>query len=344
MLHWIPTKRREPMSIGSEIVFEALDKFPDTPTLTLAKLIYKDNKEIFTNVDVCRSMIRYYRGQAGNNNLKKLSTKEYVKPPGNRNPFDNVPEGLKFFDNWDPFVMLSNRILVLSDLHIPFHEHEPLIKALEYGKKHNVDGILLNGDFLDFYSCSFWEKDPRRRNFQQEINMGRSILRIIREGFPSAEIVYKIGNHEERYYRYLSVKAPELLGTDRFELASFMDFDNLDIIMVSDKRIVKTGNLSVVHGHEFGRSISSPVNPARGLYLRAKVTSAAGHWHQKSEHNETDMHGEAITCWSFGCLCDLHPDWLPINKWTHGFAIVDVLDDDGRFEVWNKRIVDGKIF
>jgi hypothetical protein len=50
-----------------------------------------------------------------------------------------------------------------------------------------------------------------------------------------------------------------------------------------------------------------------------------------------------ITCWSIGCLCGLHPEYAPLNKWVHGFAIVHGESEDGYFEVENKRIVEGRI-
>jgi len=54
------------------------------------------------------------------------------------------------------------------------------------------------------------------------------------------------------------------------------------------------------------------------------------------------MNGEITTTWSLGCLCELHPAYLPINKWNHGFAIVDI--DGQNFEVRNKNIYKGQIF
>jgi hypothetical protein len=33
---------------------------------------------------------------------------------------------------------------------------------------------------------------------------------------------------------------------------------------------------------------------------------------------------------------------MPINKWNHGFSMVEI-EDDGSFEVQNKRIHQGKL-
>jgi hypothetical protein len=40
-------------------------------------------------------------------------------------------------------------------------------------------------------------------------------------------------------------------------------------------------------------------------------------------------------------LSELHPAYLPINKWNHGFAVVDIHGED--FDVQNKRIWNGKV-
>jgi hypothetical protein len=50
-----------------------------------------------------------------------------------------------------------------------------------------------------------------------------------------------------------------------------------------------------------------------------------------------------VTTWSLGCLCELHPAYLPINKWNWGFGIVDI-EKGGDFEVRNHTIYKGKVF
>ena len=97
----------------------------------------------------------------------------------------------------------------------------------------------------------------------------------------------------------------------------------------------------MIHGHEFGQSIFSPVNIARGLFLRGKVSALQGHHHMTSEHTETDMNRNITTTFSVGCLCELFPGYLPINRWNHGFAICDL--DGDRFHVRNYRIHKGEV-
>jgi hypothetical protein len=204
-----------------------------------------------------------------------------------------------------------------------------------------ADSVLLNGDTLDCYSLSKYEKDPRKRTFSDELQSARELLEAIRDAFPGCPIYFKIGNHEERYERYLSFKAPELLGCTDFKLENLLRFGEYGVQLITDKRIIKAGKLSIMHGHEFFGG-GAGVNPARGYFMRAKESVMCGHNHQTSEHTEPTLSGDIITAWSTGCLSELHPMYMPVNKWNLGFAFVEI-ESDGTFKVHNKRIFNGKI-
>jgi hypothetical protein len=119
-------------------------------------------------------------------------------------------------------------------------------------------------------------------------------------------------------------------------------FNEIGIQEIKSKQVVKAGKLSLLHGHEFGHSVFSPVNPARGLYMRAKESSIIGHHHQTSEHSEKSLNGKVVTTWSVGALCGMKPDYMPYNKWNLGFAEIE-FDKNRDFEVYNKRIINNKV-
>lgn len=85
------------------------------------------------------------------------------------------------------------------------------------------------------------------------------------------------------------------------------------------------------------------LSPAWGLFNKAKTSAICGHHHQTSENNERDLNGKMITTWSCGCLCELSPDYMPINRWNHGFAIVKIDHQIGWFKVDNYHIIDGEL-
>jgi predicted phosphodiesterase len=342
------------MGYESENVKKYLAKFPNTPSLTLAKLIYKLDPVLYKDVERVRDIVRYYRGKRDKSRDRlrdKLVDSQFIETEDRSlNPFDDLPPGLKYFDEWEPYHIEGENSLIIADTHIPYHEVEPFRIALEFGKQEEADTVLILGDFADFHSVSFWEKDPRKRDFKAEIEAVRTCLSIIRDGFPDADIVYKIGNHEERYERYMKVKAPELIGLEAFDFEGIFSrkdgsnvFRDAKIKIIGDKRIVKIGRLNCIHGHEFGRTISSPVNPARGLYLKGKELAMCAHFHQSSSHNEKSMNDNVISTWSIGTLSDLRPDYLPINKWNFGFCMVRRLDKKN-FQLINKKIIDGEVY
>lgn len=245
---------------------------------------------------------------------------------------------------YQPYVIpVTGPGLVLSDEHIPFHDSKALELAVKYGVRRKASWVLLNGDNLDCQGPSRFVKKPDRHRLKREIELGIEWLTYLREKFPAAAIIWKDGNHEERLMTYLCTKAEELYGLTQLSWPSLLNFADLGIEYVTDKRRIKAGKLNIIHGHEYVAGISAPVNPARGLFLRAKGVAMCGHYHQTSEHHEPTIDDKAIGCWSTGCLCELKPEYAPFNKWNHGFATVQFDKEDGEFTVQNLKIRDGKV-
>jgi hypothetical protein len=338
-----------------------IEKFPNLSKKKLGELLYKENPLLFTDAEDGRGVIRAVTGanDSQNNNYKQSDKYQGVLPQGEKNDFS-------------PFILTGKRIGILSDIHIPYHDLDALNIALNEFKKVKVDTIVLNGDIIDCYNLSKYEKDPNKRDHNQEVKLLTIFLDDMVKMFPSVELVYKIANHEERYERFLAMKSPEFLGMHvlswkhllnlRFEdckscegtgILKGKECPNCEkgvianqvsrgIHLVKGKRIIKAGKLNIVHAHEFNGG-SSPVNPARGFFLKAKTNVIGGHLHRTSEHIESNLNGEVNGAWSTGCLCDLHPEYAPINSWNLGYAWIEVDQSNGNFEVYNKKIINGKL-
>lgn len=302
--------------------------------------MYKKENLIFKDVEQCRSTLRTIEGKNGQRHRNDTSHKElYVSAPRPYNPYQ-LPESDETI--WEPYKLTAKRLLNLNDIHVPFHSISALTAAFDWAKQRDPDAILLNGDTIDAHRLSKYVRDPKKRDFAGELQIFKQLFEVIRKTFPKANIYFKIGNHEDRYNQFLYEKASELSGVDEFSLENIIKARAEGIEVIGDKRIIKAGDLNIIHGHEFGGSVFSPVNIARGLFLRAKVSAMQGHNHQTSEHTETNMNGNIITTWSVGCLSELHPAYLPINKWNHGAAFVEI-EPSGEFQVTNARIHKGEI-
>ena len=329
-------------TIKGRIVFEFLKKHPEMPTMTLAKLVYKKNANIFPTVNSARQLIKYYTGQNGKAAKKRIADKSLFRPEGPKNPFKDLPKGLKHFKNLNPYKIKGNSILVISDLHVPYHDLHALTLALEYGIKHKVDTIVLLGDFVDFYGVSSFVRDPRKRKFKYELEIIRKVFTTIASAFSNCEIVYLPGNHEYRYERWMLLKAPELLDIDIFSMSHATGIDELNIKMLEPNKLISIGRLSLLHGHELKGS-GVLVNPARSAFLKGYENLLIGHHHRPSHHAEKTLTGKVLSCFSIGCLSNLQPDYAPYNKYQHGFAHIQRTSAVD-FIVNNKRIINGEVF
>jgi hypothetical protein len=245
--------------------------------------------------------------------------------------------------SFDPFPITDiGTWLVINDIHLPYHDKHIVQLAFTEAKRRNAVGVLYNGDILDSGEISEHLRHNSAPKYVDEIVLGKQFFGWARAQLPNARHVYKEGNHEDRLDRYIMKKAPALEGLKGVDLPSFLELKDYGIEWINRKRIVRLGKLNVIHGHEYKGGISSPVNAARGLYLKARASAMAGHLHSTSTHPQPNIEGKVVVCWSVGCACFLHPDWHPINNWNHGFAFVDI-EREGLFTVHNKQVIDGRI-
>jgi len=335
-------------------VLDALREMPDVPALTLAKRLHRLHPDIFMSLDATRSLVRYYLGVRGKGNRTALRDKSRIRAPRKPgNPWADLPQP-KPGIQWQPVQIPGNKVLVISDIHAPYHDTDALIAALELGVHERVDTVYVNGDLIDFFSVSHWQNDPRERDIRGELVAAYEILRTIKSALPRAKLIVKGGNHEDRLERYMWVRAPDLLGLQVHSWSWILShpecfgvtskpivFDSVDCI-----RPARFGkHLWVLHGHEFGKhQVFNPVNAARGAFMRTYECTLVGHHHQTSEHTTRTVGDRLIGTWSVGCLCDLHPRYCPINwRWNHGCALLERIQPD-EWVVSNKKIIRGKIY
>lgn len=326
-----------------DIVLEYLENFPKASTMAISRMIFEKYPLDFNSVDSVRSNVRRYRGENGKNNSQVTRVAERSGETKKQFMSKKIDLPESDYEKCEPFIIPKgqNNILILSDIHFPYQDNEALELALNYGLENNVNAIYLNGDIADFYQCSRFTKDRRLRDMAGELEMVRNFLKQLKELF-NCPIYYKIGNHEKRYEDYLMIKAPELLGIDDFKLEQLLRFREFGVTLVKDKQMALAGKLPILHGHEWFGGFAPPVNPARGLFMKAKESCIVGHHHRTSEHTEKTLSGEVTTTWSTGCLCGLEPEYAPYNNYNHGFAHVKV-SKDGNYELKNIRIINYKI-
>ena len=236
-----------------------------------------------------------------------------------------------------------NNLLVLSDIHIPFHSNMALKTALRYGRDKEVNTVILNGDIIDAYAVSRFERDPVFRNMTKELEIGRDFLRHLRDYFgKNVRIIYKVGNHDARLTKYLWDNVPEMAGNPDLDLENLLRLKDFNIEFADSKQIIRAGRLNIIHGHELLGG-GGGINHARGILLKVFSHVLFGHFHRTQSYTQRTIDGSVIGSYAAGCLCNLTPEYMPINNWSLGFATVQT-GAEGHYRVHNKTIVGGEVF
>jgi predicted phosphodiesterase len=225
------------------------------------------------------------------------------------------------------------RIAVLSDIHLPYHDRSALVRAIKEVKSIGVDAIYLNGDVMDAYQLSKHEKNKLNRSFKYEVDMTRLFFEELRLNFKEEDIYFKIGNHDQRFDRYIMDNAEQLQGLLTLE----------DILRLRDHRVkvvqsmtkVIAGKLNILHGHEL--PVKGAMNHARAVMMKTSSNVLMGHFHRSDRSYSRNLDGDVHAVFGTGCLCKLNPKYMSINNWNHGWALVH-LEKDGTFEVESKDI------
>lgn len=221
----------------------------------------------------------------------------------------------------DIVISRNRRILVLADIHCPYHDIASVNKAIEDGKSRGVDTVIILGDMMDFHRISKYPNDPGTLSFQDEIRVGSQMAFSIRDSFPNAEIFYIEGNHEVRLEHYIQRNADEFRGMEELKMSNLLDLKMQDITYIQDA-FIHCGDMSFLHGHEL-RGVGG-VNPSRKLFAKMKKSAICGHLHRPESFYTRDGAGKLLQCHVLGHLGDPSPNYHPRNDWQHGYGIVEV--------------------
>jgi hypothetical protein len=218
--------------------------------------------------------------------------------------------------------------IVLSDMHIPFHDKRLLdcwLTRLEAGPDgaflREWDGVDIMGDFLDCFTLSRFDKNPlRKKGLQHEVSEGWKILDRIRTQLPLADIRYSEGNHEDRLRKILWGNCTALAGLHNLTIPELLKLESLKIHWHSVENPYKVGDLWYSHG--------DLLRCHAGLSARAKsdamgVSVMIGHTHRMGWSPKTLSRG-VLNAYECGYMADKSQlDYArSIYNWQLGWAEV----------------------
>lgn len=233
-------------------------------------------------------------------------------------------------------VTLIKTWVILSDLQIPWQDKEvidglvkPFIKDLK------PDGIVLNGDIVDCYSISDFDKNPLNVDWhlQNEIDQAGELM----EWLKFIPIRYWLGgNHEDRLRR-LAWRTKGLGQLEAMKFNKLFEVAKYGFLWREYGQVITLGNLTVTHG-EFVRRHSGASGMATLDRLGTSVL--VGHTHRLGSFYRTDTRG-VHGAWENGCLCRLDPEYEHFPNWQQGFSVVKV-HNKGMFSVQQVPVINRK--
>ena len=94
---------------------------------------------------------------------------------------------------------MNTRILVISDMHLPY-QHKDAIKFLaEIKKEFKPDRVINIGDLLDFHAISMHTHDPDLASAGHELTMARKYVKELESIYP--QVTEVDSNHSSLVYR-----------------------------------------------------------------------------------------------------------------------------------------------
>ena len=227
--------------------------------------------------------------------------------------------------------------VVLNDIQIPFQDKQVLNLVLDFVDDLRPHGVVLNGDVVDCYELSEFDKNPLQdAGLDREIR--ESAWLMDRLAHSTKERWWLGGNHEDRLRRALW-KSPKFGKVRALQFPSLFNLKQYGFKWKPYGGVLALGKLLVTHG--------SMVNKHSGWTARSHFEKygnsvLVGHTHRLGVYYRTNARGVHAS-YENGCLCKLTPEYVQYPDWQQGFSVVHV-DEGGFFSVQLIPILKRKSF
>jgi len=210
------------------------------------------------------------------------------------------------------------KVVIGNDSHHPFHDQRTCDMFVDFIAEEQPNMVVLNGDMLDCYNISSFNKDPlTKETLQEEVDSCYWFLHSIREAAgKDCKIVYIEGNHENRMQRFLWGKAPQLWSLDCLKIEGLLWLDELDI---QYRQSIDIGKFHIYHGSLVRQDAGYT---AKAEYLKNGQSGITGHTHRDAKFTKRTRGGHYVWYENF-CMCDLDAEYINgVANWTQGWSML----------------------
>jgi DNA repair exonuclease SbcCD nuclease subunit len=224
--------------------------------------------------------------------------------------------------------------IVAGDFHVPAHSVKALDALLELIRDLKPDGMVINGDLMDFYELSRHNKQSLKKLENQRLETsrieGRKVLAQLRKALgKKAKMKFIRGNHDDLLTsRFLKDGDNAIFeGSELFDISKFLGFEEYGVELVSGawpKGKMKLGKLWITHGQYTGESC------AKKHVDKYKACVMFNHLHTPQVYHASSIDGQVVGICN-GHMADEEKysqqnfDYLATpNSHVQGFSIVYV--------------------
>jgi predicted phosphodiesterase len=181
------------------------------------------------------------------------------------------------------------RILIISDLQIPYHDPRLVNNLIAFVKRYKPDQVVSIGDEIDLPSVSRWQRGTIGE-YAGTIGRDRDMTVKILEQLRVNDVVRS--NHTDRLFNYIANQAPGLMGIPELQLENFLRLPELGITY-HKKPMPIAPNWIAVHG-DHGRISQVAGQTALKQALQHGKSVVCGHTHRLGLTHATEASGGVI--------------------------------------------------
>lgn len=212
--------------------------------------------------------------------------------------------------------------IAIGCVHVPF-QNQSLIKGIfDLMDTYKYDGIVIGGDFLDMAALSDYERGKVSHTgvtLREEYDTANEILNVFDEKLDSKALrVYLFGNHEARYFRWMSdvnnSKLGNVLNPEHELKLNERGYEVLDNYVTD---YYKLGSLQVMHGEYYN------IHTAKKHLDVFRRNVIYWHTHRVQIYREGDF-----CAWNSGMLGQIDAPCFDYAKrgtkmqWANGFSVI----------------------
>jgi UDP-2,3-diacylglucosamine pyrophosphatase LpxH len=223
----------------------------------------------------------------------------------------------------------TKRVVVLSDLQIPYQDNKAVDATLDFIRYYKPDQLWCVGDELDAPEPSRWNKGMAgeyAETLQDSIDLTHDTMASYRKALGNKPFFIQRSNHTDRIDTYMRKYAPAFMSLKSLEIEELLGYSKLKINYLHKMHELLPGWV-MAHGDE-GALNRAPGATALNLAKRLGKSVVCGHTHRIGlQHETTGFYGKTNTLYGLevGHMMDIkQASYLTSGSanWQQGIGIL----------------------